>query len=258
LNICGYSVTVARDASSIKEWFNSTSPLKIYPYFPPKQAMKFRKEHLRGWLVPGACNYYIGVGTGNNLFGVLGFLNATYANYDILLKADTTPPQWQYSTELLLYVLKSKEVQQLLSDKFNRHISTAYSKCFSANPVISRYRKFADLISKEEVRENKTGAPNELKKKARQYVNDGIRKGTIIKQPCEVCGRTDYVEAHHPDYNHPDIFRWHCIEHHNEADGKDETCYKIVGYNLGYLFQLGAWSLKEGKARFIQKHGNRI
>lgn len=255
---CGYSVTIASDASSVKEWFDSTLPLKLFPDFPSKNAMEFRKKYVKGWIIPGACNYYLGVGCGDLIFGILGFSNQTYGDYDILLKADTTPSCWAYSTELILYVLKSKEVQNLLSEKFNRTIKTSYSMCFSPNPVISRYRKFGELITKKEVRENKSVASEKLKRAARSSVARGLKSGKIAKQPCEVCGKTDYVEAHHPDYNHPEIFNWLCIEHHNEADGRDETCYKITGYNLGYLFQLGEYSLKEAKNRFVQKHGNRI
>ena len=40
MNISEYSVTVARDASSIKEWFDSAASLKIYPSFPPERAIR--------------------------------------------------------------------------------------------------------------------------------------------------------------------------------------------------------------------------
>lgn len=186
MKLSGYSVTVARDTSSIKEWFNSAHPLKLFPDFPSKKAMEFRKKHIKGFIHPGSCNYYIGVGSGNLLFGVLGFKNPDYGEYDLLLKADTTPSEWKTSTELLLYVLKSNEIKQFLSEKFNREINNCYSKCFSLYESISRYRKFGELI----------------------------HKNPII----------------------------------------DKTAYKIIGYDLGYLFHLGAWSLKEAKARYIQKH----
>jgi len=169
----GYGVTVASDASSVKEWFNSTLPLKLFPNFPSKSAMEFRKKHVRGWITPGACNFYIAVGSGDLIFGVLGFSNPTYGNYDILLKADTTPSDWTYSTELLLYALKSKEVQLLLCEKFNRQINTAYSMCFSVNQSISRYRKFAELIVKKEIRENKNQVSKKLKTAARSFVARG-------------------------------------------------------------------------------------
>lgn len=255
---CGYGVTVASDASSVEEWFNSTAPLKLYPNFPSSEAMKFRKRYAKGWITPGACNLYVGVGTGNNLFGILGFQAPTYGNYDILLKADTTPSQWAGSNELLLYALKSKEVQNILCDRFTRQIDTAYSKCFSRHPVISRYRKFADQLSKEEKRINKNTFTKSQKVAARAKIARDLKSGKIQKGPCEICGATYYVEAHHPNYSKPDIFHWLCTKHHDEAYGRDGTCYEIIGYDLGYLFQLGTWTLKEGKNRFVQKHGSRI
>ena len=80
-----------------------------------------------------------------------------------------------------------------------------------------------------------------------------LKAGRLIKQPCEVCGDTN-VEAHHKDYTKPLEINWLCIPHHNERDGLDETCYKIEGYNLGYMFKAGSIiSLKEAKSRFMQK-----
>jgi hypothetical protein len=42
-----------------------------------------------------------------------------------------------------------------------------------------------------------------------------IRKGLLIRQPCEACGALK-VEAHHDDYNKPFDVRWLCGEHHRE------------------------------------------
>ncbi len=60
------------------------------------------------------------------------------------------------------------------------------------------------------------------------------------------------------DYSKLDVFYWLCTKHHDQADGRDGTCYEIIGYDLCYMFKLGEWSLKEGKNRFVQKHGSRI
>ena len=43
-----------------------------------------------------------------------------------------------------------------------------------------------------------------------------IRSGKIVKQPCEVCGTLENVEAHHDDYSKPDDIRWLCRDHHRE------------------------------------------
>lgn len=143
----GFSVTVAWNASSVKEWFDSTAPLKI-SIIPPSIAMKFRKRYIRGFVHPGGCNCYIGAFTGNLLFGVLGFSNPDYGKYDLLLKADTTPSEWEKSTDLLLFCMRTSEVKKTLERKFCREINTIYSMCFTLNESVQRYKKHGKLKNK--------------------------------------------------------------------------------------------------------------
>lgn len=147
---CGFSVTVAWDASSVTEWFDSTSPLKLLP-IKSELAMKFRRNFVKGFIVPGSNNLYIGAFTGNLLFGVLGFSNPSYGDYDLLMKADTTPSLWEKSTDLLLFCMRTKECKKILEYKFNRKIDSIYSMCFSKNETIGRYRKHGELIHKKQV-----------------------------------------------------------------------------------------------------------
>jgi len=154
LNKCGFSVTVAHPAPSGKEWFDSTLPLKIFPDFPHDKAMNLRKQWIKGFIRPGGCNYYIGVGIGNKIFGILGFVRPEYGDYDILLKADTTPSQYEDSTDLILYILRTKEIKKLLEEYFSRELNNCYTKVFSEYPSISRYRKHAKAITKKEIKNN--------------------------------------------------------------------------------------------------------
>jgi len=217
-------------------------------------AMKFRKRFVKGFISPGSCNLYLGATIGNLLFGVMGFSNPDYGKYDLIIKADTTPSEFEKSTDLLLFALRSREVKLLLEKKFCREISNVYSMCFSSHPSIQRYKKHGELINKKVVKENKTSADEKTKRAANSFIARGLKNGSIIKQPCEVCGSKEYVEAHHKDYSKKEEVNWLCTKHHNERDAIDETCYKIIGYDLGYIFQLGSIpSLKEAKAQFIQK-----
>lgn len=54
--------------------------------------------------------------------------------------------------------------------------------------------------------------------KARSKVGYMIRRGYWTQQPCEICGGTDYVEAHHDSYAeaHWTTVRWLCKAHHEE------------------------------------------
>ena len=145
----GFSVTIACYTTSIEDWFNSRNPLHILPDFPHKEANKFRKKYLKGFIKPEGCNYYIGLSYSNLLIGILGFANPDYGNYDLLLKADTTPPDLEYSTDLLLYILLTKEVKYYLKRKFNREINTVYSLAFSKHKDINRYRKHGQMTKRE-------------------------------------------------------------------------------------------------------------
>lgn len=53
------------------------------------------------------------------------------------------------------------------------------------------------------------------KRAAHQAVQTALRNGTLVRQPCEVCG-TVKVHAHHDDYERPLSVRWLCHTHHME------------------------------------------
>jgi hypothetical protein len=50
---------------------------------------------------------------------------------------------------------------------------------------------------------------------AQKIAAKAIRKGTLIRQPCEVCGAAK-TEAHHDDYSRPLDVRWLCKSHHRQ------------------------------------------
>lgn len=57
---------------------------------------------------------------------------------------------------------------------------------------------------------------NEEKYKARTAVSNALRDGRLIKQPCEHCGATEKVQAHHNDYSKPLDVEWLCFKCHRE------------------------------------------
>lgn len=46
-------------------------------------------------------------------------------------------------------------------------------------------------------------------------VNNAIRSGRLVKQPCIICGSL-LSEAHHADYSKPLEVEWLCRKHHRE------------------------------------------
>ncbi|MFZ4546812.1 MAG: hypothetical protein ACOYN4_05230 [Bacteroidales bacterium] len=119
----------------------------------PELANQFRRENVKGFIHIGGCNYYIGLIHCDFLIGVLGFSNPDHGNFSVFLKADTTPSEWENSTDLLLYVLRTKQVKSALELKFHRTVETAYSMCFSQHNQINRYRKHAELVKKVPIKE---------------------------------------------------------------------------------------------------------
>lgn len=58
-----------------------------------------------------------------------------------------------------------------------------------------------------------------LQASAANHVQRALKRGTLVRQNCEVCGRAP-VEAHHDDYSKPLAVRWLCRRHHQLAHGE--------------------------------------
>lgn len=134
-----------------KDWINRNSRIELIE-LDSKTANKFRKENIKGFVNIGGCNIYIGMIIDNILQGVLGFKNSETGHHDIFMKADTTKSQDKYSTELLLYLMRTKEIKKILERKFNRNIRNIYTICHSKHKDISRYRKHGELKKSDETK----------------------------------------------------------------------------------------------------------
>lgn len=54
---------------------------------------------------------------------------------------------------------------------------------------------------------------------ARAYLHVYVKRGKIVKKPCQVCQSPD-SEAHHADYTKPLEVVWLCRDHHLELHAK--------------------------------------
>lgn len=52
--------------------------------------------------------------------------------------------------------------------------------------------------------------------RAKTAVRRALKKGTLARMPCEVCGEPR-TEAHHDDYSKPLEVRWLCKTHHEQV-----------------------------------------
>jgi hypothetical protein len=57
---------------------------------------------------------------------------------------------------------------------------------------------------------------NPEKVKAHRLLNQALINKTLVILPCEVCGSTNKIQAHHDDYSKPLNVRWLCAKHHIE------------------------------------------
>lgn len=61
-----------------------------------------------------------------------------------------------------------------------------------------------------------------IRHRVRSLTRGYIKSGKLIKQPCEICGTNEDIQAHHDDYDKPMDIRWLCSKHHREHH-KHET-----------------------------------
>ena len=57
---------------------------------------------------------------------------------------------------------------------------------------------------------------------AHMHVEKAKRRGDLVPQPCEVCGKHT-VDAHHDDYDRPLDVRWLCRRHHVQHHARLNT-----------------------------------
>jgi len=70
-------------------------------------------------------------------------------------------------------------------------------------------------------------ARNKIKEQAYKIYNSAIRSGELKRGVCDVCGTSDNIHGHHPNYNKPLDVIWLCAKHHREL-------HKRIGCNHGY------------------------
>lgn len=79
----------------------------------------------------------------------------------------------------------------------------------SANEWVKRNRQ--TVSEKQRIRR----ANNKKQTLAQRAVTSALRNGTLVRQPCFVCGESR-VEAHHADYDNKLGVSWLCLAHHGE------------------------------------------
>ena len=88
----------------------------------------------------------------------------------------------------------------------------------TAQPAAARSGRCATATGVQRIADEEHGAPVENEAmtptEARWRTSKAIRNGDLVRQPCEVCGTTRNINAHHDDYEKPLEVRWLCASHH--------------------------------------------
>jgi len=74
------------------------------------------------------------------------------------------------------------------------------------------------IVDNEQAEADKRIAHAQLIQRARAIVAQAIKDG-LKRGPCESCGSTSFIEAHHDNYNKPLEIRWLCRSHHAKLHG---------------------------------------
>lgn len=89
------------------------------------------------------------------------------------------------------------------------------AECVNSPREGQRYCKdcHAEYMRKNRKRHSELTTEQKKKANARSYLNVYIKRGKIIRKPCEKCG-AGHTEGHHEDYNKPLEVIWLCRECH--------------------------------------------
>jgi hypothetical protein len=107
--------------------------------------------------------------------------------------------------------------------------STAYcSKCASQwrRKYLDNNPEIKSRLSKQNQDYRFRSFDDFVKYWARYSTSNAIKRGMIIKMPCEICGTNELVEAHHEDYSKPFDVKWLCRTHHGEHHKELKTISK--------------------------------
>jgi|SRR5271166_3635314 len=88
------------------------------------------------------------------------------------------------------------------------------SKLPHRRAAVEKYQSENPELFKEVKRRYRESHKEEISAQAK--VRRAIILGRLARCPCEVCGTTDSVQAHHDDYSKPLDVRWLCPSHHGE------------------------------------------
>lgn len=125
------------------------------------------------------------------------------------------------------YCNKCKNCKNRYNDKYRRDNEDKikeYRERYKSCGYYDEYRKTEQGRDSFNKAGKKWRFNNKKKYRAGWLVKYAIKCGKLIRKPCEVCGRSDRVHAHHCDYDKPLDVMWLChlchrAWHHEHGEG---------------------------------------
>lgn len=104
--------------------------------------------------------------------------------------------------------------------KFYKHTGMAdgllgkCKECAKADVNINRRKKIEHYRAYDRRRGNRQIQQSRKNSTVYKAVDRAIRKCLLTRLPCQMCGSTKNVHAHHDDYENPLDVMWLCVVHH--------------------------------------------
>jgi transposase-like protein len=73
------------------------------------------------------------------------------------------------------------------------------------------------------------------KRRIHSMVSQAIKSGKLHRGPCETCGATEHIDAHHDDYSKPYDVRWLCHSCHMSLHAHDDREHYVPEEKLRLL-----------------------
>ena len=138
---------------------------------------------------------------------------ATKTTEEFYRKKDTVNeyyPQCKECGRAAKRVYSAKNRDQILAYA-KRYYAKNKEKCLAAT------RKYqAEHPEQIRAHQKKWYGKNKHKKAAQQRVFKALKSGKLKKENCKVCGSSENIQAHHPDYSRPLEVVWLCHTHHQK------------------------------------------
>lgn len=119
------------------------------------------------------------------------------------------------------------------NEKEEGYLNSSYcKKCTTERKRRIRQEKMQDpvyrnMVKEKEREKSRADIQIKIKRACRSATNRAIAFGKLVKQPCEVCGVNENIDAHHDDYTDPLNIRWLCKTHHmqhHKSKSLNEEC----------------------------------